>query len=81
MLYTRRKIGMEGGRIKNEKKRDRSRETDKYRKGKGGIRGGGKGKKYLIMERDEMEIKKGKKLNERRKKTSGKTEQKKKKNK
>ena len=43
---------------------DRSRETDKYGKGKEEY-GEEKKKKYLIMERDEIEIKKRKMFDER----------------
>lgn len=46
------------------RRRDRSRETDKYGKGKEEY-GKEKRKKYLIMERDEIEIKKRKMFDER----------------
>lgn len=66
VLYTRQeKIGGGGGKdIGRMRRGDRSRETDKYGKGKEEY-GEEKKKKYLIMERDEIEIKKRKMFDER----------------
>lgn len=65
MLYTRRKKLGGGGRKDKEREEERSIERNKYGKEKGGIRGGEKGKKYLIIGRDEIGIKKRKKFDER----------------